>query len=146
MLLRWFCVNGDREVLERRIRSATVSASAAKRARIVLLAADGAANSRIAELTDVATNTVCPGRAAAKNVTFGARGDALVDQIAGRAEPPPTPKHHDHSGRQTIDAHPQMPTKVQQRMLPLGYFSDACSSATPGSPPQTKTAPTRSTP
>jgi len=49
---------GDREELERRARSATVPASAAKRARIVLLAADGVANAWIAELTDVTANTV----------------------------------------------------------------------------------------
>jgi transposase len=50
--------DGDREELERWTRSSTVPASAAKRARIVLLAADGVANARIAELTDVTANTV----------------------------------------------------------------------------------------
>ncbi len=50
--------DGDREELERWARSATVRAAAAKRARIVLLAADGLANARIAELTDVSANTV----------------------------------------------------------------------------------------
>lgn len=40
---------GDREELERWIRASTVEASAAKRARIVLLAVDGVANTRIAE-------------------------------------------------------------------------------------------------
>jgi hypothetical protein len=43
---------GDREELERRTRSDRVGARAAKRARIVLLAAEGEANTRIAELTD----------------------------------------------------------------------------------------------
>jgi transposase len=50
--------DGDREILERRARSATVPAAAAKRARIVLLAADGQANWRIAELVGAAVNTV----------------------------------------------------------------------------------------
>ena len=50
--------DGDRAELERWTRSATVPASAAKRARIVLLAADGVANARIAELADVTANTV----------------------------------------------------------------------------------------
>jgi len=55
--------DGDREELERWARSATVAASAAKRARIVLLAADGVANSRVAELTDTSANTVLVWRA-----------------------------------------------------------------------------------
>ncbi len=50
--------DGDCDELERWARSATVRAAAAKRARIVLLAADGVANARIAELTDVSANTV----------------------------------------------------------------------------------------
>jgi transposase len=50
--------DGDREELGRWARSSAVSASAVKRARIVLLAADGVANSRIAELTGVTANTV----------------------------------------------------------------------------------------
>ena len=49
---------GDREELERWTRSSTVPASAAKRARIVLLAADGTANTRIAELVDATVTTV----------------------------------------------------------------------------------------
>jgi hypothetical protein len=48
---------GDREELERWTRASTVRAAAAKRARIVLLAADGVANTRIAELVDVWTKT-----------------------------------------------------------------------------------------
>lgn len=63
---------GDREELERRTRSATVPASAAKRARIVLLAADGVANARIAELTDVTANTVLSWRG--RYVERGLRG------------------------------------------------------------------------
>jgi hypothetical protein len=43
-------------VLERWTRSDRFGASAAKRARIVLLAADGVANTRIAELTDAHAN------------------------------------------------------------------------------------------
>jgi transposase len=49
---------GDRDVLERRVRASMVPASAAKRARIVLLAADGVANTRIAELVDATVTTV----------------------------------------------------------------------------------------
>lgn len=49
---------GDREELERWTRAATVAAAAAKRARIVLLAADGVANTRIAELVSSTVTTV----------------------------------------------------------------------------------------
>ena len=49
---------GDREELERWTRSSTVPASAAKRVRIVLLAADGTANTGIAELVDATVTTV----------------------------------------------------------------------------------------
>ncbi len=49
---------GDRVELERWARASMVTASAAKRARIVLLAADGVANTRIAELVDVTVTTV----------------------------------------------------------------------------------------
>ena len=54
---------GDRAVLESWTRSSTLPASAAKRARIVLLAADGVANARIAKLTDTAPDTVLAWRA-----------------------------------------------------------------------------------
>jgi transposase len=50
--------DGDREVLESWTRSGSVQASAAKRARMVLLAADGVANRRIAELVDASPTTV----------------------------------------------------------------------------------------
>jgi transposase len=50
--------DGDREELERWARASTVTAAAAKRARIVLLAADGVANTRIAELVDATVTTV----------------------------------------------------------------------------------------
>ncbi|MDQ3095726.1 MAG: IS630 family transposase [Actinomycetota bacterium] len=49
---------GDRDELERWARASRVTASAAKRARIVLLAADGVANTRIAELVDATVTTV----------------------------------------------------------------------------------------
>lgn len=49
---------GDREELERWTRASTVTAASAKRARIVLLAADGVANTRIAELTGSTVTTV----------------------------------------------------------------------------------------
>jgi transposase len=49
---------GDRAELERWTRASTVPASAAKRARIVLLAADGVANTRIAELVGATVTTV----------------------------------------------------------------------------------------
>ena len=50
--------HGDREELERWTRSDRYGASAAKRARIVLLAAEGVANTRIAERTDATVTTV----------------------------------------------------------------------------------------
>ncbi len=48
---------GDREVLEGWTRSSTVRAGAAKRARILLLAADGVGNRRIAELVGASPTT-----------------------------------------------------------------------------------------
>ncbi len=50
--------DGDRQELERWTRSDRFGASAAKRARIVLLAADGVANTRIAELSGATVTTV----------------------------------------------------------------------------------------
>ncbi len=50
--------DGDRAELERWTRSNRFGASAAKRARIVLLAAEGVANTRIAELSDATVTTV----------------------------------------------------------------------------------------
>src|SRR3954464_1586338 len=50
--------DGDRAELERWTRSDRFGASAAKRARIVLLAAEGMANARIAERTDATVTTV----------------------------------------------------------------------------------------
>src|SRR5215210_3435638 len=64
---------GDREELERWTRASTVPASAAKRARIVLLAADGKANTRIAEL-------VAEGKA---NTRIAELVDATVTTVLG---------------------------------------------------------------
>jgi hypothetical protein len=49
---------GDRDELERWTRASTLPAAAAKRARIVLLAAEGIANTWIAELVDSTVTTV----------------------------------------------------------------------------------------
>ena len=49
---------GDRDELERWTRAQTIGAGAARRARIVLLAADGMANARIAEAVAVSVPTV----------------------------------------------------------------------------------------
>lgn len=72
---------GDRVELERLTRSATVRASAAKRARIVLLAADGVGNQVIADMVGVSRPTVNLWRD--RYVERGMRG--LVDEPrAGR--------------------------------------------------------------
>jgi DNA-binding NarL/FixJ family response regulator len=55
--------DGDRGVLEKWQRSSSVSAGLAKRARIVLLAADGEANSRITAAVGASVNTVKAWRA-----------------------------------------------------------------------------------
>ncbi|WP_203675942.1 helix-turn-helix domain-containing protein, partial [Cellulomonas phragmiteti] len=49
---------GDREELERWLRASRIGAGAARRARIVLLAADGEANARIAQVVGVSVPTV----------------------------------------------------------------------------------------
>ena len=49
---------GDVERLTRNVRSSSAPAGLAQRSRIVLLAADGAANETIAERVGVAPNTV----------------------------------------------------------------------------------------
>jgi transposase len=49
---------GDRAQLEARLRSNTIEARAAKRARIILLAADGESNRTIGELVDLHYNQV----------------------------------------------------------------------------------------
>ena len=48
----------ERGELERRVRSKTVEARVAQRARIILLAADGASNGKIAELVGMHFNQV----------------------------------------------------------------------------------------
>src|SRR3954449_439810 len=73
---------GDREELERWTRSSTVPASAAKRARIVLLAADGTANTRIAELVDATVTTVLSWRE-----RYQAKGLEGLSDASGRAGP-----------------------------------------------------------
>jgi transposase len=50
--------DGDRDLLSSWVRSSTVTAGAAQRARIVLLAADGVSNTEIAELVGVSRPTV----------------------------------------------------------------------------------------
>src|SRR4051812_213860 len=78
---------GDREELERWTRSSTVPASAAKRARIVLLAADGTANTRIAELVDATVTTV-----------LSWRGRYQAQGVEGLTDAPPAgrPRTLDH--------------------------------------------------
>ena len=51
---------GDQENLERLTGASTAPAASAKRARIVLLAADGVANTHIAERVGVTVTTVLP--------------------------------------------------------------------------------------
>src|SRR3954452_23051072 len=78
---------GDREELERWTRASTVPASAAKRARIVLLAAEGTGNTRIAELVGATVTTVLSWRE-----RYQATGMAgLAD--ARRSGRPPTLDH-----------------------------------------------------
>jgi transposase len=55
--------DGDRDLLSSWVRSSTVTAGAAQRARIVLLAADGVSNTEIAELVGVSRPTVISWRA-----------------------------------------------------------------------------------
>ena len=78
---------GDREELERWTRASTVTAASAKRARIVLLAADGVANTRIAELVDATVTTV-----------LAWRGRYQSKGLAGLADAPRSgrPRELDH--------------------------------------------------
>jgi len=78
---------GDREELERWTRASTVTAAAAKRARIVLLAAEGTANTRIAELVDATVTTV-----------LAWRGRYQSNGLAGLADAPRSgrPRELDH--------------------------------------------------
>ena len=78
---------GDRERLESLTRSRTAEAGAVLRARIVLAAADGVANDRIAEQLQVSKNTVLAWRR-----RYGERG------MAGLADAPRSgrPRQLDH--------------------------------------------------
>ena len=90
---------GDREELERWTRASTVPASAVKRARIVLLAAEGTANTRIAELADVTVTTVLSWRGRYQAAGLAGLSDAprsgrprRVDHravVAATLQPPP---------------------------------------------------------
>jgi transposase len=84
---------GDREELERLVRSSSVRAGLAQRARIVLLAADGLSNTRVAELVGVSRPTVIGWRA-----RYAARGLAGLDDEARSGRP----RHLDH--RQIVAA------------------------------------------
>lgn len=66
---------GDRGRLEAIVRASTVSAGVARRARVVLLAADGVANTEIAERTGLSRPTVLKWR----DRYARAGVDALVD-------------------------------------------------------------------
>ncbi|MFT3797946.1 MAG: IS630 family transposase [Microbacterium sp.] len=70
------------------LRSTTVRAGDAKRARIVLLASEGVANTRIAELTDASVVTVLKWRARYEELGIAGLGDA---DRSGR------PRHLDHA-------------------------------------------------
>ncbi len=74
-------------MLERWTRASTVPAAAARRARIVLLAADGVANTRIAELVDSTVSTV-----------LSWRGRYELAGVAGLADAPRPgrPRRLDH--------------------------------------------------
>ena len=78
---------GDRVELERLTRAATVMASTAQRARIVLLAADGASNTSIADKVGVTRPTVIAWRNRYQDKGI----EGLTDQErSGR------PRHIDH--------------------------------------------------
>jgi transposase len=67
--------DGDREELRGWVRSSTISAGLAQRARIVLLAADGLANTEIAERVGVSRPTVIGWRARYRNSGIGGLSD-----------------------------------------------------------------------
>jgi transposase len=91
---------GDREELLRLTRSSSVRAGLAQRARIVLLASDGVANTAIAQRVGVSRPTVTGWRA-----RYAARGMAGLDDEprSGR------PRHIDH--RQIVAATLRPPRK-----------------------------------
>lgn len=80
---------GDREVLERRVRSGTVEARVAQRARLVLMAAEGASNREIGETIGMHYNQVAVWRR--RYLEFGLAG--LRD--ADRPGRPPVYDHDD---------------------------------------------------
>src|ERR687898_3166455 len=80
---------GDREQLERRVRSSTVAAGSAQRARIVLLAADGHSNVEIAGRVGVSLPTVTSWRARYRESGIGGADEPPPPGGArGRAPPP----------------------------------------------------------
>jgi transposase len=91
---------GDREQLERRVRSSTVAAGSAQRARIVLLAADGHSNVEIAGRVGVSVPTVTSWRARYRESGIGGLDDA---PRSGR------PRRIDH--RQVVAATLKAPPK-----------------------------------
>jgi transposase len=92
--------DGDRDLLASWVRSSTVTAGAAQRARIVLLAADGVSNTEIAELVGVSRPTVISWRARYEGSGIGGLSDEArsgrprtIDHeaiIAATLTPPPT--------------------------------------------------------
>ncbi|MCI9889411.1 helix-turn-helix domain-containing protein, partial [Micrococcales bacterium 31B] len=68
--------DGDEGRLRGLVRSTTVRAGDAKRARIVLLASEGVANTRIAELTGASVVTVLKWRARYEDLGIAGLGDA----------------------------------------------------------------------
>ena len=78
---------GEEDLLREWVRSSTIKAGLAKRARIVLLAADGLANTHIAELTGASVVTVLKWRARYGESGIAGLGD---DPRSGR------PKQLDH--------------------------------------------------
>lgn len=91
--------DGDIEELERIVRSTTASAGLVTRARIVLLAGQGVANSHIAERVGVAVSTVVKWRKRYLHDGISGLGDAArsgrprrldhADVVAATLAPPP---------------------------------------------------------
>ncbi|MBS1906303.1 MAG: IS630 family transposase [Actinobacteria bacterium] len=79
---------GDESELRGWLRATTVSSGAVKRARIVLLASEGVANARIAELADASVVTVLKWRGRYEEAGIKGLGDA---ERSGR------PRHLDHA-------------------------------------------------
>ena len=71
---------GDESELQRWTRATTVRAGLAKRARIVLLAAEGVANTRIAELADASVVTVLKWRSRYEEAGIAGLDDASEDR------------------------------------------------------------------